>query len=347
MIIPISFALNDNYVRQMEVTLTSLFMNAKENTVYHVYLLNSKLKRDTRRCLSRTIATHHPQGRLSFLEVPHELWKRLPAVERFPQEASARLLLPDLLPSIKKIIYLDADIIVLDDLEDFYNMDLSSKAFAAFPEGKFLNQSGFASTRLDLINIYNYFKKDFDIDLTKRNYCNSGVLLMNLTYSRENNLVEESLRFLQKYKDIFDYPDQDALNALAMKNGTQTILEIPFVWNFMVTYLQNSKPKETSHYRSVRETRNLAFLRIYTQDPHATFESYPPRIIHYAGVSPWTQDGVHALYYEKYEKYARLCQWQLSQQVFPTKHMLWYAKKAAKFVAPHGLIWFIKKIHEK
>jgi lipopolysaccharide biosynthesis glycosyltransferase len=347
MIIPVAFALNDNYARQVEVTLTSLFMNAKESTVYHVYLLNNKLKQTTRQRLSRTLATHHPQGQLFFLDIPHELWSHLPIIKRFPQEANARLLLPELLPSTEKIIYLDADIIVLDDLEELYNMDLSRKAFAAFPEGQFLNQSGFASTRLDFIHIYNYFKRDFDIDLTKRNYCNSGVLSMNLNFFRENNFVEESLRFLHKYKDVTDYPDQDALNALAMKNGTQTILEIPYVWNFMVTYLQNSDPTETSHYRSARETRNLEFLRIYTQDPHAAFESYAPRIIHYAAVSPWTKGGMPALYFEKYKEYATLCRWQFSQPTFSTKELLVYAKKAAKFFTPYGIIWFIRKRHKK
>ena len=84
-----------------------------------------------------------------------------------------------------KILYLDSDILALDDINKLYSMDVSNYEFIGTQDrvGHF------------------FFGK---------NYCNTGVLLLNLEKIRETKLFEKALNYVFKIKSFM--PDQDAIN---------------------------------------------------------------------------------------------------------------------------------------
>ena len=86
-----------------------------------------------------------------------------------------RLLAPRLLPtSLGKVLYLDCDIIVRRSLRELWNTDITGCALAAVP---------------DLCEKEN--GKALDLPIGAK-YFNSGVLLINLWFWRENNVPERS-----------------------------------------------------------------------------------------------------------------------------------------------------------
>ena len=89
-----------------------------------------------------------------------------------------------------KVLYLDADIVVYDDLKDLYNIDISRYDFAASKD---------------------YFGRWF-IDYR---YLNSGVLLMNLKRMRENGTLAKCRKMCVEQKMLL--PDQTALNLMCRK----------------------------------------------------------------------------------------------------------------------------------
>ena len=92
-----------------------------------------------------------------------------------------------------KILYIDADAIVVDNIEELWNTDLKNKALAGVHEG-------------------GEWSKHLGIEGMDDKYINSGVLLMNLEFIRKEKLDEAMICLLNKNK--YAYPDQDVLNVV-------------------------------------------------------------------------------------------------------------------------------------
>ena len=135
--------------------------------------------------------------------------------QKYTEAASYRLLLPDLLPEYKKVIYIDCDIIVRNDLVQLYHsIDLGMNYLAAVFEASM----------------------DFQLDHLKtigcnpNEYINSGFLIMNLELMRKDNMVE---KFIEASKvDYLEFPDQDVLNQLCKDR----ILALPPYYNSIRTF---------------------------------------------------------------------------------------------------------------
>lgn len=108
-----------------------------------------------------------------------------------------RLLLTEILPSdISRVIYLDGDMIVVDSLLDLWNMDVEGVALAAVPDS-YNNR----------IEPYNRLRYPQD-----KGYFNAGLLVINLDYWRENNVVDSFYDYVAKNRDSLACHDQDILN---------------------------------------------------------------------------------------------------------------------------------------
>lgn len=109
-----------------------------------------------------------------------------------------RLLL-DLLNVPEKIIYIDADTMCCSDLSQLFNVDVEEYEFAA---------------SLDIVgHIW-----------VRYNYCNAGILLLNIKKIRETKLFEKARVRVNKRKMFM--PDQSAINFLAKKK-----LYLPYKFN--------------------------------------------------------------------------------------------------------------------
>ena len=98
-----------------------------------------------------------------------------------------RFSVAELLPFLDKIIYLDTDIIVYNDLNEFYNLNFNGKIILGQPT--FYNKS----TKTGIYKI------------------NNGVLLLNLKKMR-NIHIEEKVLYILNHGFQNDYHDQFLLN---------------------------------------------------------------------------------------------------------------------------------------
>lgn len=117
--------------------------------------------------------------------------------------AYGRLLLPELLPDVSRVIYLDSDLIVNVSLDLFSTLvpDSSAHALAAVSEEPFCESCDRElGIRLGLDGNAPYF--------------NSGVLYLNLDLWRDGRLTEECLQFAKKH-GVYD---QSALNVVFYKS---------------------------------------------------------------------------------------------------------------------------------
>lgn len=113
----------------------------------------------------------------------------------YTKAALARLYLADLLPNEEKVLYLDTDLLVLDNITELFDIDISNYYAAGV-----IDQG--AKTNLMTPNI----------NIDKQHYINSGVCLFNLKKIREDNKSKELDNYLNTNKLL--YPDQDTINVV-------------------------------------------------------------------------------------------------------------------------------------
>ena len=129
-----------------------------------------------------------------------------------------RLLLPELLPpDIEKVIYLDADVIVLDDIASLWSEPCGEAALLAVRDriGTVSGTSGLS----------NFRELDIAADAA---YFNSGVLVLNLARWRDEDLSARVIQYLEHHPNDLQMGDQDGLNAVLFDKWR----ELDFRWNW-------------------------------------------------------------------------------------------------------------------
>jgi len=189
-------ACDDNFAEHFCVMAYSLL---KKNPEFQLHLIGLDLNERSLamiRSLSDDhgfIITHHEASRnaLSHLKTNHHL----------PTAAWCRLLLPSLLPDdVDRVLYLDCDLIVLENLKELETIDLNDKAVALVPD--YASKAHWPEF-LGLLEL--------PLDGT---YYNSGVMIMNLSYFRQHDLADKILGFAVENPEKLTLMDQCAINAV-------------------------------------------------------------------------------------------------------------------------------------
>jgi lipopolysaccharide biosynthesis glycosyltransferase len=100
----------------------------------------------------------------------------------------------------RRVVYLDSDTIVLDDVRELWNADLKGAPIGAVPD-LYIDGKQFAET---------WSLPGAD----QAAYFNSGVLLIDLDRIRSEGLFEATAEFIARNGAKLPYGDQDALNAV-------------------------------------------------------------------------------------------------------------------------------------
>ncbi|MEX2805644.1 glycosyltransferase family 8 protein [Streptococcus sp. H31] len=211
------YSIDDSYVDQFKVTLFSVWQNATVKNMA-VYVLQKKLLHR-----NNEITDFCRQLGLAYFPVVigEEAFEDAPTTNRYPETIYYRLLAHEYLPEhLDRILYMDADILCLNDIIPLYRLDLSDKLFAA------------ASHTSDT-NIPELVNKLRLRNFESEGYFNSGVLLMNLELGRQEVRRQDILSYIEKNSLLLFLPDQDILNALY---GHKTLLIPDQIYNYDARY---------------------------------------------------------------------------------------------------------------
>ena len=198
----IMISIDSNYIIPAKVMLKSLSVNVKENL--DVFLLYSRLdddqiKKFSEFCAEKCNAIMHP------IYMDTQFFNGLPVNDRFPVEACFRILAPFILPDdIDRILWLDADVIVKDNISGLYEMEMGERAIAAARDQGSPIVISECYKRLKLQNNSVYF--------------NSGVLLFDLNKVRKNWSKDSFYEWINNIQVRLEYPDQDILNLVFEKD---------------------------------------------------------------------------------------------------------------------------------
>lgn len=234
------FCVNQKMLGLMSACLKSLLRSGGYG-YYDVFVLHSDLEESIQRAMERDF-----QERVTFhfLQVPEELFADFPETARYPRQIYYRLAAPLLLPrELDRILYLDVDVVVINSLRTFYEMDFESSYFA-----------GCTHTR-EFLTKLNQARLQSDKAVA---YINTGVLLMNLNVLRQVIRLEEISAYVREHEKALILPDQDILTALY---GDKIKLADSLRYNLsdrVLNFYNGSHPKEKRDVNWVR--RNTAII---------------------------------------------------------------------------------------
>lgn len=247
--IPIVVAFTENYFIPAVTCLLSILKSSDERYHFEVKCLLTKNLPDK---YLELLSNFYPD-RMSFSYVNLEgALEGVYVDERYTIAASYRLLLPEILKEYDKIIYIDCDVIVKNDLGKLYEeIELDQNYVAAVYEAALDYQIP-------------YLKK---IGCEPGYYFNSGFLIMNLELMRKDSM---SQRFIEALKvPYLQFPDQDVLNVICKGR----VLGLNPIYNSIRTFFLPQFMPE--------------FLRRYSKSDWDNVQRNGT--VHYTGGKPWNE----------------------------------------------------------
>ena len=277
--VPIAIATNDYYAPYISTLLLSIREHASETNNYDILVLSHDIKEDNKKNLLDTLK-EKKNFSLRFID-PGSLLDGYDLFTRghFSVETYYRLVLPEMLSSYDKILYIDVDMIAVADLAELYHTDVEGYLLAAAYDP-------------DTAGLYNGFQPDkkayMDKELALENpyhYFQAGTLLMNLKEFRKTFTTKEILDVAASKK--WQLLDQDILNKLC----EHKVKVLDMSWNVMYDYAG------VRLNQIIRLAPEWLYLEYMEARKH-------PKIIHYAGPEkPWLfPEGDFASIYWSYAK---------------------------------------------
>jgi lipopolysaccharide biosynthesis glycosyltransferase len=195
-------AADERFVRHFAAMLHSAWTHHPDA---RFYLLDCGIKSTTLTILTDWAGALG--ARLIVVKIDTAQFVDLPTNRDWTTAIYARLLIPELLPQdIERVLYLDADCIVIADLSPLWQMNMGVAAIAGVRDhgGWHEGLTGCA----------------------RRDYVNTGVLLMNLSVWRRDHLATSTIDLIAE-NNHFCCPDQTATNLVC--DGHKLFL--PNGWN--------------------------------------------------------------------------------------------------------------------
>ena len=194
---------NEKYLKPVMVALYSLSLNTNENLI-EVYFINVSVDNKKMEHFKKTMEKKIKKVKINIINIDYKKINIFQIKEHFSLETYSRLLLMDVIPErINRILWLDADIIVHKNIDEFYNMDFENNALIACES---INQNDEENKKSLLFN-------------DKQLYFNAGVILFNLQYLREKYDNDYLMNYAIKNNGKLKWLDQDVLNGTLGKES--------------------------------------------------------------------------------------------------------------------------------
>ncbi len=194
----ILLTINKKYVKLVNILLNSIQLSNKD-TKFDVYILHRELDIEDKNIIESGLDLN--KFNIKMIKIDEEEVKNFPQYQkRYPKEIYFRLFATKYLPeNLDKILYLDSDTLVINKLDELYNMDFEGNFYIATTHVK------------KILRKINEVRLRIDDDVP---YINTGVLLINLKELRKIDVQKEVCEFVENNSKKLMLPDQDIITAL-------------------------------------------------------------------------------------------------------------------------------------
>lgn len=237
----IAMSSSDEYVPYLSVCLESLVQHSNKSQNYDIIIFERNISIDHKQILQTQIKRDNISIRfINPMSIISQYNLKFPP--HYNLECYFRLTTPLILKNYNKIIFTDVDLIFQKDIAKLYEINLDKPlaacqdlVYCAFLDTPTLNIFQYSTNELNLSNPYKYF--------------NTGVMLINLKYFRDNNISQTLLAMANE--KLYRILEQDILNKYFKEN----IKYIDDKWNFPTMnsnyslFMNNLKAEYKDRYR--------------------------------------------------------------------------------------------------
>lgn len=195
----IVFHSSDTFVPILSVAIVSILINNKESDAITIYVIENDISNINKNKLKNIVQNY--QRNIIFIPMPDinkDYALGLKMIKKiWSFDSYCRLFLGSILPqSVKKVLYLDSDIICNNSLKELYETNLGNNYCAGV---------------IDCLG-----EKYYELfHLSKRSfYCNSGVILLDLEKWRKNNIEKEVSNYVKSKNGYVFFMEQSVLNVI-------------------------------------------------------------------------------------------------------------------------------------
>lgn len=309
MIINIAFSSDNNYAPFLCVAIYSFLKNSNSKNNHHIYILDGGISKEYKYKILNSL-NKFKNKKIKFITIDQKIFKNIKQILQLNQTSYYRLLLPNVLPKVKKILYCDCDILILKDITNLYKENLNNNLIGCckifHP-----NYAQILQKIYPKIKLYNVF--------------NAGVILMNLDELRKGNYSNKFIEFVNKNSEKLIAGDQDVLNVLLADN----IKILHPKWNSI------------SYLFTVKDNKKCGLNK-------KTFKmcNDNPSIIHFDGIKPWSSGSSHP-YKKTFNKYLNETEFKDYKNKFDPKifikNKIFYAGNTIANLLPFFLYKAIEK----
>lgn len=259
------YATDDNYAQHVAVSIMSLLKTSNEAIQYDLFLLGNNLSVTNRSKLTSIVKQYNAS--IQIIDITN-LQDKLPSdidVAKLSISTYSRLFLADLLPvSIERILYLDCDTLITQDLS----------ALADYP-----------MTDISVYGVEDMMYPEMKVRIGLKpndKYINAGVLLINLKRWREISATSRFLTFINKFDGKVPHLDQGVINGVLLDKGI-----LPLKYNAQSPLYAIHRYNDLLRFHS---------LNSYYSPQEVSMARRKPVIIHYTSFfveRPWFKFCLH------------------------------------------------------
>lgn len=212
--INIVMSFDDNYAEHACAVINSILAHTANHADINIYIVYGESLSETARHNLQNL--YKDKIVLIFKKIDNKYANAFPlGIKYISQSTYYRLFVQDILPeTVERLIYLDTDIIICDDIVDLWNIDLKGKTIAGVRDIDEIENRHNAFGRTSKSTYINAGVLVYDIALAKQKYGPLSRYFMEVYYNNRNNL---------------QYQDQDIIN-IAFQDD---IAILPLRWNII------------------------------------------------------------------------------------------------------------------
>lgn len=206
--ISVVYICDEYYVMPTCVSVQSIYEN-KKNSIYNIYIIGVELSEKSKK-LIKSIKLKNVNIKLFTFDNKYEQLNTTHV--SVSKSALFKFDIPWILKDLDKVLYIDSDTVVADDLNELFKTDITDY---------------YAGVVKDLTSIY-VFKDNERVGTSS--YFNSGMMLLNLKNLRKDNISQKLLEYKLNSSSV-KYMDQDCFNVVL----APSIKFLPSEYNYMTS----------------------------------------------------------------------------------------------------------------
>ncbi|WP_029686645.1 DUF4422 domain-containing protein [Tatumella saanichensis] len=288
--VPVVICFDDNYTISGAALINSLVKNSDPARNYDIVVLENGISYNNKQRL-KALLNNAENLSLRFFDI--NAFSELTSVHtrgHFTAATYARLFIPRLFALYDKVLFIDADTIVENDVAELAEIDLAEHLVAAVRdivmEG-FVKFGAMSESSDGIMPARKYLISTLEMPKTE-NYFQAGIILFNIQQMVKENTYKKLMDAMTEKQ--YWFLDQDIMNKVFYDR----VLYLPLEWN---VYHGNGNTDD--FYPNLQLATYNEFLQARKK----------PKMIHFAGENkPWNTR--HVDYFDNFEKYLNATPWQ-------------------------------------